>query len=200
MSDGWLTRLLPTLTLCWLWSVSRFYDQSVLVVSFVAVALYLLRSCATQWRIWLVLGMLALQKAVLWTHSVAIPVVALLALMAALVGMVVASDRRTKEIATASALFFASVSLFPSLDGDVASPVFALSLLAFSRMQSGLAMFAVLAFVVSCCVLVELSPWTCSPILYYMECGLLCLCPIETDHSIMDSQECPETSQLSPCG
>jgi hypothetical protein len=171
--DGWLMKLLPAVMLCWLWSVSRFYDQSMLVVAFATMALWLLRH-NFHWQFWVALGALTLQAVMLHTNCVVLSWFSLFALIGSLAVFVVTRSRMLMEVSAVSVIAFALVSLFPNLSEDVAFPILALSFLEFRFASSRLEVWFGMIGVVIACMLVEMSQWACSPVLYFLEFALLC--------------------------
>ncbi len=174
--DGWLMKLLPAVVLCWLWSVSRFYDQSMLVVAFVPMALWLLCRHDAQWQFWVALGALTLQAVMLHTSCVVLPWFSLFALIGSLAMFAVTQSRMLKMVSAASAISFSLVSLFPDLSADVAFPILALSFLAFRFASSRLEILLIVIGVILLCTIVELSQWAWSPVLYFLEFTLLHFC------------------------
>lgn len=175
-SDAWLVKLLPALTLCWLWSVSRFYDQSVLVVSFVAVALWLLRVHNSQWGLWFVLGALTSRALVLYTNSVVLSCLSLSAVIGSFAVLAVAKSHMAIEAGAALAIVFALVSLFPNISEDVAFPILVLLLLSFHFARSRLEVFLLVIGAIFICMIVEMSQWACYPVSYFLEFALLYFC------------------------
>lgn len=171
--DGWLMKLLPAVMLCWLWSVSRFYDQSMLVVAFATMALWLLRH-NFHWQFWVALGALTLQAVMVHTNCVVLSWFSLFALIGSLAVFVVTRSRMLMEVSAVSVIAFALVSLFPNLSEDVAFPILALSFLEFRFASSRLEVWFGMIGVVFACMLVEMSQWACSPVLYFLEFALLC--------------------------
>jgi len=175
--DSWMMRLLPALMLCWQWSVSRFYDQSVLLVTFVLLALWLIGSYDCQWRVWLILGALALDVLMLQTPLEAyLAWVFLAAAGCSFAWMAVAQDGLNRELAFVVFICSSFLAFFPHLSGDVALPVLALSSIAVGRDDSRPKQFSVAALVVPACMAAEMSQWALSAIPYYVEIALLYLC------------------------
>lgn len=171
--DAWLMKLLPAVAICWLWSVSRFYDQSMLVVAFVPMALWLLCRYDTQWQFWVALGALTLQAVMLHASCVVLSWFSLFALIGSLAMFAVARSRMLVLVSAASVISFSLASLFPNLSEDVAFPIMALSLLAFRFASSRLKVWFIVIGAVFACIIVETSQWACSPVLCFLEFALM---------------------------
>ena len=170
--DGWLMKLLPAVMLCWLWSVSRFYDQSMLVVAFATMALWLLRH-NFHWQFWVALGALTLQAVMLHTNCVVLSWISLFAVIGSFAMLVLTRSRMLMVGSAASVISFSLVSLFPNLNEDVAFPIMTLSLLAFHFASSRIEVWFIVIGAVFACIIVEMSQWASSPVLYFLEFALL---------------------------
>ncbi len=171
--EGWLMKLLPTMVLCWLWSVSRFYDQSVLVVGFAMVAMCLLRLGGNQWRAWAVLGALVLREVLVQTSSDVLAWLSLLTAISSFAGMMVVKKQVLKESLFTSFVFFSFASLFQNLSSDVAFPILTLPLLAHKKINSRIGIVGLAIVVVVAGMVTEMSQWACSAIPYYVVFVLL---------------------------